>query len=303
MVSIVDTLSERPRVVLGAGSGVDEGPFDALGFRFRVRISDMDLGGWTRATFAALRCSAPAVSTYSIVDHGESYSHVGRWAVYRDDDVVTHAFRRRMALAALLQDINNQAVTHATQESAVLHAAAAARDGVGVLLPAPMESGKSTTVAGLVAAGFDYLTDEAAMLDPETSAVRPFPKAIALDVGSWSVLPQLRPAHTPLSRQWQVPPTEAGTVARAPVTVGVIVAPRFERGARTEVTPVSRAQMLYTLSTCTFAFGESPRRNIATIAKLVEGAACFDLTIGSLPEATALINQLVDRVLGERCAE
>ena len=70
------------------------------------------------------------------------------------------------------------------------------RDRV-VLLPGVSNAGKSTLVAGLVRAGARYLTDEAACLDHETLVVRPFPKAIALDPGSFPLFEPARPVVDP----------------------------------------------------------------------------------------------------------
>src|SRR5262249_58546343 len=81
-----------------------------------------------------------------------------------------------------------------------IHAGGVALDGTAVALPAAMESGKSTLTAGLVRAGYAYLTDEAVMLDWETSAVIPFPKPISLDPGSWRLFPELAPDAPPPSR-------------------------------------------------------------------------------------------------------
>src|SRR6266576_744062 len=67
----------------------------------------------------------------------------------------------------LLWDVNARTIER-TDGYLAIHAAAASLGGAGILLPAPPDSGKTTTVAGLVRAGCSYLTDEAALVDPET---------------------------------------------------------------------------------------------------------------------------------------
>ena len=79
----------------------------------------------------------------------------------------------------------------------LVHAGAVEWDGHAALFPAPMESGKTTLVAGLVRAGARYLSDEAAAIDPETLLVHPFPKSLTIGAGSWEVLADLAPAVDP----------------------------------------------------------------------------------------------------------
>jgi len=70
----------------------------------------------------------------------------------------------------------------ATHRCVALHAGAArAPDGQIVVLPAVSSAGKSTLTAALVAAGWDYLGDEAIGVDLDCTAVG-YPKRIAIDL-------------------------------------------------------------------------------------------------------------------------
>jgi hypothetical protein len=72
-----------------------------------------------------------------------------------------------------------------------LHASSLARGGVGVMLPADSGSGKSTLAAALVTRGWEYLCDEFALIDAETLALHPFPRAVCIKEGSWEVMERL----------------------------------------------------------------------------------------------------------------
>jgi hypothetical protein len=166
-----------------------------------------------------------------------------------------------------------------------------------MLLPAPQESGKTTTVSGLVRAGFGYLTDEAAAIEPDTLRIRPFAKALSIDRGSWEVLPELRPAHADVvTGQWQVPASRlrSGAVA-APTRPGLVVTPRYRAGSTTALTRITRADMLVVLADATFAFHANPGRNLEVLGRVVTDCACFRLTIGDLGHAVDLLLGLSDQ--------
>lgn len=199
------------------------------------------------------------------------------------------------ALAVLQWHINAEVVRRSTPRFPLVHAAAAVSGGVAVLLPAPPESGKTTTVAGLIRAGFDYLTDEAVAIDPDTLLALPYPKALSIDGGSWEVLADLRPPHAGrISGQWQVPPhlVRPDAVAK-PAPVGFVVTPAYRAGAATRLERISRADTLMVLADSTFNFQDDPQRNLAVLQRLVAGADCFRLTVGDLESAVRLIDELV----------
>lgn len=76
-----------------------------------------------------------------------------------------------------------------------LHGGYVALDGCGILIAGEPGSGKSTLVAQLVDAGFDYLTDERIAVDA-TGAVTALTKPISIIGGSFGVLAHLDPART-----------------------------------------------------------------------------------------------------------
>lgn len=114
----------------------------------------------------------------------EVYSYL-RWreVVYRSPsfaDVARYA----------LWDIHHQA-TQNVRSFLALHAGAVATAQGSLILPGPMESGKSTLVAALLRAGWGYLSDEVAALDPITGRAHPFPKHLYLDQDSVDMFPGL----------------------------------------------------------------------------------------------------------------
>ena len=159
-----------------------------------------------------------------------------------------------------------------------------------------MESGKTTTVSGLVQAGFGYLTDEAAAVHIGDLHVEPFPKSLAVDSGSWQVLEAMAPYDVGgMPRQWQIPVSTLPTgllASRAPVAF--VVLPRFVPGSDTTLEPVSRATAVMQMSASTFQFLDAPQRNLDVLARVATASRCYQLTIGSLAHAVDLLDQLME---------
>ena len=220
-----------------------------------------------------------------------------QYLVCCEDDVVVETGRLDRALSVLLWHINAEVVRRSTPRHPVIHAAAAIRDGMTVLLPAAPESGKTTTVAGLVAsAGFRYLTDEAVAIEPATLIPRPYPKPLSVDRGSWKVLASLRPSHDGVvTGQWQVRASAIRSDAVASAApIRFVVEPAYDRNTATRLEPVSRAVMLVRLADSTFNFQEAPERNLAVLARVLERAECYRLPISDLDEGVGLISRLFD---------
>ena len=218
-----------------------------------------------------------------------------QYVVRCDDAVVVATGRLDRALSVLLWHINAEVVRRTTPLRPVVHAAAAVRDGMTVLLPAAPERGKTTTVAGLVhRAGFGYLTDEAVAIEPPTLIPRPYPKPLSIDRGSWEVLADLRPAHDGVvTGQWQVPASaiRPDAVARS-APIRFVVEPAYDQNAETRLEPMSSAAMLVRLADSTFDFQQAPQRNLAVLARVLEQAECYRLPISDLDDGLQLIKDL-----------
>ncbi|MHB1739507.1 MAG: hypothetical protein ACYCXA_08535 [Actinomycetes bacterium] len=289
--------------------------YQALGLRFRVETDVAELQPYLLRTFSGLEVVGPAGAGVPAGDGVPASRRTVCFGLHRamdgapvvltrDGAEIEGSGHRSYAVAMLLWHFNNTVVAATTPTHVVLHAAAAERDGVGVVLPAPMESGKTTTVAGLMRAGWRYLTDEASAIDPATLQVTPFPKALAVDQGSWEVLADLDPGEPrPVPTQWQVPPTwPAGADRHRPVVPRLIVFPRYAAGQATHARQVRAGEAVRLLVPSTFAFDRSPQRNLDTLAGLVRQCRCMELTIGELGEAVAVIEGLAARVTAEAAA-
>lgn len=278
-------------------SGWTLGPYRAVGHRFIVRGNGAEQVR-LRLEHALSPLADPSVEpagTYRVTDLGPEAEN--RYALDFDGTPV-HATDSPFHLAGLVVwHVNGSVVRVDRGQHLLLHASAAERDGVTVLLPAPMESGKTTTVAGLLRAGYRYVTDETVVLDRGDLAVTAFPKALALDASAVRVLGGVRLPdyrHADSDAQQHVTWRDLGSPGVASGgRPGLVVFPQFRHGSATVGEPVGPAEAVLELAASTFGFRERPRRNLEVLARLATAVPVYRLSIGDLAEAVDVITSLV----------
>lgn len=179
----------------------------------------------------------------------------------------------------------------------VLHAAAVARDGLAVVLPATANSGKSTLATALVAAGFDYLSDEAAAIDLDTGEVLAHPKPITLDPGTQALFPGLDPSRLAgKSTKWYVAPDAIRpdcVVERA--RLAHLVFPTYQPGADNRLVPIDTIDAVVEVIGHAFNLAEHADR-LADIVALIEGCTLHRLRHDGVDAPVAAIESLVGPV-------
>jgi hypothetical protein len=279
--------------------------FDALGFRFRVVADDRRLARHIGELFADLTTPGPDGHHYAFRVTAPPEGHP-RCELTLDGQPMFETLSPEALVTSLVQDVNRRAVEGC--DLLTLHAGGVESGGMGLVFPGAMEAGKTTLVAGLVRAGFGYLTDEAVAIDRESLLIHPYPKPLSLDPGSWRLFPELEP-HADLatdeykSYEWQVPTgaIRAGALGRS-CPVGVVVFPRYEPGADTALEPLRRAEALVELAQNTFKFKDRSRATLDLLAEVVRPVACYRLTMGELARAVEVVSSLAGAAPGRRAS-
>lgn len=274
---------------------------DLLGFRARVTGPP----GLLRALCALMPAPPPwtagAGAGRAVGFRLHLVGTVGQPAVRIDRDGVTlrTAEGPDEALAFLLWAIHSAAVEHLRTAYLLFHAGAVACGRHGFLLPAPAGRGKTTLVAGLMAAGFGYLGDDIAVVDPTALALLPFGKSLAVKAGARRALARLYPelgVGVPHLRAggesvWYLPPRpEAWPLA--PVPVRYVVLPRYEPRGRTALVPLPRSEALRELLEQSFGIGTHGAAGMAAAVELLRRSDCYALVVGSLRRAVARLIDL-----------
>jgi hypothetical protein len=275
--------------------------FEALGHRFALRTTDVRFGRVFDELYRACSTKGRPSTWYSVRHDGDDDAER---ELFVDGERIAGIGNPSWLLGYLTWHVNHQVIATGGR-FVLLHAAAASLGGVAVVLPGDPEAGKTTLVAGLVRAGFAYLTDEATAIDPETLQIIPYPKPLSIDRGAWSVLADLAPASgDALARyctdQWRIRPESFRPDAvGSPVVPKLVIFPEYRPDAATLVEPVARSEALLGLLRSTFSFHDAARRNVEVLGRTLAGARCYRLRSGYLNEACQAVTRLVVAVSQE----
>lgn len=274
--------------------------FRALGFTFSVQTSDAALTRHVDQLLGCLAVDARPRHAYAVVGGGDLDGSEAPYRITLDTEELAVAPSPGRALDYLLWHINRQ-VLERTDDALLIHAGAVAGRRGAVVLPAPSGSGKSTVVAALVRSGMGYLTDEAAAIDPATSALHPYPKPLSLDQGSLQALADLGPPFLDAvvpegSEKFHVAPTtvRASSLASA-CPPAFVITPSYVPGATGRIVPLTRAQALVLLVQSSFNLASFGSSGFLALAELVRRSACYRLEFGDLAGACSLVLDLVER--------
>jgi len=179
-----------------------------------------------------------------------------------------------------------------------IHAAVMCYNGVGVVFPGSPGQGKSTLAAGLLARGWAYLSDEFALIDPQTQLLTPYPKALCIKEGSFGVvrdmgLPiDLSRVHYKGAKGRVVmldPLAVRHDAISEPCRIGAVVFPQYGQGKSAVMEPISRAQAVFELVRVSFNFAKFRQRGFDLLVDVVRQARCFQLRTDDLTKTGELL--------------
>ncbi|WP_374337118.1 HprK-related kinase A [Methyloversatilis sp.] len=183
----------------------------------------------------------------------------------------------------------------------LIHAAVLERNGFALILPAPPGSGKSTLCAALSSRGWRLLSDELAMIDPDTLNLIPFPRPVSLKnqsidimrayAGSACIGPVFPDTHKGNVAHMRVP---AGAIEHActPAQPGWIAFPKYRAGAPLQLAPLTRARTVVGLADNSFNSDRLGEQAFRTLANIAATSGCFEFEYSVLDEAIACFDGL-----------
>jgi hypothetical protein len=234
---------------------------------------------------------------YSLIDLGPGYAR--RFRLLIGDQQLISSPREEDVLAHLLWQIF-QRMHQESHEFLLVHAGSIVTPrGEAVLLPAGSGFGKTTLVAGLVKAGYGFLSDEVGVIDHKQRVVRPYPRAMNFKqrlpdlfsdglLRGQKVLSSVDDVHV---RAEEIRPAAMAE----PSPVRFVIAPRYEEGVPTTLTALSRAATVEVLWRNAVNADHFGPRAIPILAEVARGAAGFRLVSGDLREALEAIDEITGR--------
>jgi len=167
---------------------------------------------------------------YALVDgdHTGIEQRAGLLLAYRDGKMLGGGATWANAFGALMANLNRRIIDR--YDGYALHAGVVSSNGQAIAFPADSGGGKSTLTAACLAAGFDYISDEALCIDVDTGSVVPYPKPLGLS--EWS-RKQLGIADDSLTfpsgdLEGMVAPAQLGAaIVTEPVEVAHVVVPTY----------------------------------------------------------------------------
>lgn len=271
------------------------GPVHLLAERLAVRSDDGTLGRFVGAFLAAYEPAPEARVMLHLV-------RVEKWWVAYQDGTRARTLTTVSEVARwLVWHLNNIALA-APSRDVLVHAAVAARDGLAVILPGRSGAGKTTLVAALALAGWSYLSDEVASLDVERPVVHPYPRPLALEPGSWDIVPEALaawPDDVPrlvTDLRLALPGGLREGRPAGPARPVAIVFPEVAAGETARLEPMGRAEALERLVAHTFNLSGLGRAAFDGLAFHVRGCQCRRLVVDGVDTVPEVLERLVASV-------
>ncbi len=270
--------------------------FRRLSHGFTVRSDDPGIGAYVARVLErfAVPEGCEGWTAYEVRDLGPE--EPSRFRLLIDEQWALASGHPAHILNELFSHVNINTV-EATRDLVLVHSGAVVTPGgVGVLLPAPSGSGKSTLVAGLIRAGFGYLSDETAVIDPTTATLQAYPVHLSLKAGSRDRFPNAAPGSSDglySDDTWHVDPDAirpGAVVARC--RVGFVIPHRYEPRADTLIESLTPAQALVEMGSNLMNGRRDIARSLDTLADICLGSKSYRLTHGDLDEAIQAIVDL-----------
>jgi hypothetical protein len=264
-----------------------------LSVAFVARSVDPDFAEALRWHLAPFRRPDSDSNSFSI-DLVHSEEDDATYSLLMGETAIYRSHRLGDVLGYALWAIHDMAPRR-DEEHVLLHAGAVAREGQVLLLPARMESGKSSLVLALLEHGFSYLSDEVGALDPASARAYPFPKRITLDQEALRFFPGLedrlsdRSGLSRLLPQRFARPEDVGAKVGQPGAVRWLVFPSDDWGGPARLSPFGRAEAVEAMAANCFNLYRHQDRGVLLLARIAKEAEPFRLDGGSPRERAALI--------------
>ncbi len=218
------------------------------------------------------------------------------------EDIVPAGYCARIEQLAPL--VKNRLMKHALDRHdyfLLVHAGVVSKGTRSIMLPGRSGCGKTTLTAGLSLSGFQYLTDELALLERSGFALSTIPLSLGIKAGAVEILadywPEVRdlPVHIREDGQFvrYLAPPRSSSGSFDSALVRWIIFPRYKAGADTHLRPITKPEALRRLlQECLAVPKLLDRAGVENLVQWTRQMGCYELLTGSLAEAIRTISSL-----------
>jgi len=232
--------------------------------------------------------------------HVQVYEEGGRYPIVCDGVTLDTGFTVADAAIKCVREISGLASRH-NPWSVIFHAAAVAKEGVGMLIPAIGGSGKTTLSAYLMARGYQFLNDDAVPLLTDEPVLFPAPICLSIKHGSWPVLANDFPEMAALrefgndERRFKYLSPRDHQICTEPVPCRLILLPDYSPNHReTLLEPVPAVAVFQDIieGGCIMDRPVDPVK-LGGVVSWLDGIACYRISYSQLADAHRVIDGLL----------
>lgn len=183
----------------------------------------------------------------------------------------------------------------------IIHSAIVAKGEHALILPGKPGAGKSTLCAALINKGWRLLSDEMALIEPNTNIATPIPRPVSLKNESIEIIRKFAPDTTfgPIIKDTHkgtvthIKPPESSILDKSEKAhIKWIVFPKFELDSPLEVSELSKAQALIQIAGETFNYGMLGLKGFTTLKKIVSNCDIINFKYSNLYDAIEWFDKL-----------
>lgn len=292
---------EQPKPELPAwtdGPFVAERTYRLLSSRLRLRFTTKEQETVVHPIFAHLERQTDGAAPETLIDMVAAPQGI---VLYRDKEAVASC-RAIDELAPVAKGLVWMTAVEEHSFFLDIHAGVVRHEGGCILLPAPPGSGKSTLTAALVNAGFQFFSDEVALLEEGSFNVFPLPLAFCFkDTGIDAVsafFPEVKtlPLHNRGDGKrvcYMPPPAHALPAGPDSQPVQALVFPRYQPNAATQFERMDTGEALKLLmEECIVVDKRLDRQKVAGLIDWIVEVGSYRLVYSDTLEAVGRIRSL-----------
>jgi hypothetical protein len=266
------------------------GTFQAGGITFTIATNRADLAVRFQEVFRDLLVADGASSPVVFeVLHQGSAAATHPWAVWRDGQPLEATVADHYIATYLLWEIS-RLMFERPGERVHIHGAALVHNEQAVVLAGRSRAGKSTLAGWLTYRGWGFLTDEAALVDPDALVVAPFWRPIG--VRRPGPLDAILGDSFPQQDQILVPASAIGELAPAAPLIAIVF-PQLSPSEAAALVPLSPAAALVELTQHFPGLIAGGRVGFRRLAHLVRKVPGYLLRFYHLDDAERLLRALL----------